>query len=95
MKSIHRRVGKLEERFEVSKEKQVVFVTRYSGKKLALDKERCIQSFDECGFILASGFTLVHLGRIPSVHLSTGTIGKQIWAQLLGTRRLRARDEAK
>jgi len=65
MKTIARRLGKLEERFGVSKKDRFLLIVTVSGQHLALDSDRCIEILNESGFIPPSGVTLAHLCDIP------------------------------
>ena len=65
MKSVNRRIGKLEESFGVSKKGRLLVIVSLSSLRLALDEDRCIQILDECGFLQRSGIAMAFLSRIP------------------------------
>ena len=65
MKGFGRRIGKLEQRFCISKEDPFLLTITVAGQHLALDSDRCIEILNECGFISPSGITVVHLRDIP------------------------------
>jgi hypothetical protein len=63
MKSLDRRIDKLEERFGVSKKHRLLVIISVSGQ--ALDSKRCIQILDESGFVRSSGLTVVRFLDLP------------------------------
>ena len=66
MKTIDRRIGKLEHQFGTAAGKpQLLLVVCRAGWGLALDQGRCIQILRECGFLPTGPVGLVNLGQIP------------------------------
>lgn len=67
MKSIDARLGKLEQRFGIAKNKPryVLILDGVAGKR-ALSDDKCVQILDEAGFLHAGGFGVVDLTQIPS-----------------------------
>ena len=67
MKTVTRRIGKLEDTFRPGNGKpQLLLVVTAAGKELALDQDRCIQILRECGFLPTGPVGLVNLGEIPN-----------------------------
>jgi hypothetical protein len=66
MKTIDRRIRKLEDRFGTAAGKpQLMLVVSRAGWGLALDQDRCIQILRECEFLPTGPVGLVNLGQIP------------------------------
>ena len=67
MRTVTRRIAKLEDHFGTATGKPLVLlVVCKAGWGLALDRERCIEILRECGFLPTSGAVgLVNLGQIP------------------------------
>jgi hypothetical protein len=66
MRTVARRIAKLEDRFWPGKGKpQLLLVVTAAGRVLALDQERCIQILRECGSLPTGPVGLVNLGEIP------------------------------
>ena len=67
MRTVTRRIGKLEDTFRPGNGKpQLLLVVTAAGKELALDQDRCIQILRECGFLPTGPVGLVNLGEIPN-----------------------------
>ena len=67
MKTIDRRIRKLEDRFWIGDKRQcILLVVCNAGWGLALDQDRCIQILGECGFLPTGPVGLVNLAQIPS-----------------------------
>jgi hypothetical protein len=67
MRTVARRIAKLEDRFLPGNGKpQLLLVVTAAGKALALDQDRCIQILRECGFLPTGPVGLVNLGEIPN-----------------------------
>jgi hypothetical protein len=67
MKTIDRRIRKLEDRFGLAAGKPpLLIVVTLAAKKLALDQDRCVQILGECGFLPKGPVGVVHLGKIPN-----------------------------
>jgi hypothetical protein len=65
MKTVTRRIGKLEDAFGPSNgEPLLLLVVTAAAKRLALDQDRCIQILRECGFLPTGPIGLVNLGHI-------------------------------
>ncbi len=60
VKTINRRVRKLENRF-CNEKPQFLWVVYLTGWGLALDQDRCIEILGECGFLPTGRFGLVNL----------------------------------
>jgi hypothetical protein len=66
MRTVVRRIAKLEDRFWPGRGKPpLLLVVTAAGKVLALDPDRCIQILRECGFLPTGPVGLVNLGEIP------------------------------
>ena len=66
MKTIDRRIRKLEDRFGLADGKPpLLIVVSLAAKKLALDEDRCVQILRECGHLPTGAVGLVNLGKIP------------------------------
>jgi hypothetical protein len=66
MKTINRRIGKLQNQFGITKnyQRMVLLVTDEGGRR-GLEDENCIRILDEGGFLAQGGFVLVDLMIIP------------------------------
>jgi len=66
MRTLDRRIRKLEDRFGTSDRKLPrILVFLYYAGWLALDEDRCIQILDECGFLPKGIIDIVDFGKIP------------------------------
>jgi hypothetical protein len=66
MRTVTRRIGKLEDSFRPGNGKPLLLlVVTAAGKRLALDQDRCIQILRECGFLPTGPVGLVNLSGIP------------------------------
>ena len=67
MRTVTRRIGKLEDRFRSGNGKPLLLlVVTSAGKRLALDQDRCTQILGECGFLPTGGpVGVVNLAAIP------------------------------
>lgn len=66
MKTISKRLCKLESRFGLGPEtEQLLLVVTAAGRALALGHDRCIQILRECEFLPTGPVGLVDLGQIP------------------------------
>src|SRR6266581_8154320 len=66
MRTVTRRIGKLEDRFWLGNGKlPLLLVFCRAGWGLALDKDRCIHILSECGFLPTGQVGLVNLCQIP------------------------------
>jgi hypothetical protein len=66
MRTVARRIAKLEDRFWPGKGKpQLLMVVTAAGKALALDQDRCIQILRESGFLPTGPVGVVNFGEIP------------------------------
>ena len=67
MRTVTRRIAKLEDRFwiENGKRQCTLLVLCQAGWGLALDRDRCIQILRECGFLPTGPVGLVNLCEIP------------------------------
>jgi hypothetical protein len=66
MRTVVRRIAKLEDRFWPGNGKPpLLLVVTAAGRELALDQDRCIQILRECGFLPTGPVGLVNLGEIP------------------------------
>lgn len=64
MKTINRRVRKLESRFG-NERPQRLWVACTVGEELALDHDACIGILGECGYLPTGRFGVVNLCRVP------------------------------
>ena len=66
MKAIHSRIRRLQQRLcpEVGQE-QRLWVTKLVGSEFALDRDRCIEILDECGFLPRTRFGVLSFCGIP------------------------------
>jgi hypothetical protein len=67
MNTMNRRVRKLEDRLWIGdgKRQRLLVIVCQAGLALALDKDRCIQILDACGFLPTGPMGIVDLGQIP------------------------------
>jgi hypothetical protein len=66
MKAVVRRIDRLEERFEPEPEEEpLLAVVTHLDRKLALDKDACLQILRECGFLRGGPMGVVKLSDIP------------------------------
>jgi len=65
MKTIDRRIRKIESRFWPDNKPQLLWVLCHAGWGLALDQERCIEILRECGFLPTGRFGVVNLTQVP------------------------------
>ncbi len=66
MKTVTRRIAKLEDQFGTAQgEPPVLLVMSAVARELALDDDRCIQILRESGFLPTGPFGLVNLWQIP------------------------------
>jgi hypothetical protein len=66
MKSVIRRIARLEDRFAPNLEEEpFLVIVRRMDRKLALDKDACLQILRECGFLRGGSIRVVKLGNIP------------------------------
>jgi len=66
MKTIDRRIRKIEERFWPANDKPtLLLVVTSAARVLALDEDRCIEILRECGYLPTGPIGLVNLGQIP------------------------------
>jgi hypothetical protein len=64
MRTVDRRLSKLEHQFGLSKkERLIITVTGYGT--LAIDEDACVKILDEAGFLPTSGIAMVNLLDIP------------------------------
>ena len=67
MKTVTRRIAKLEDQFGTAQRKPpVLLVMSAAANELALDQDRCIEILRECGHLpTGPGFGIVNLWEIP------------------------------
>jgi hypothetical protein len=66
MKTVTRRIGKLEDTFRPGNgEPLLLLVVTAAEKRLALDHSRCVQILRECGFLPTGPVGVVNLAAIP------------------------------
>jgi hypothetical protein len=66
MKTVTRRIGKLEDTFRLgNREPLLLLVVTAAEKRLALDQDRCVQILRECGSLPTGPIGLVNLAEIP------------------------------
>ena len=66
MKSVDRRLDRLEDRLAPRGKNQMLLVVTDAAQKLALDSSRCVQILREAGHLDTRGFSrCVDLGNIP------------------------------
>ena len=66
MKTIDRRIRKLEDRFGLGNGKPpLLLVLTAAGRGLALDEDTCVRILRECGFLPTGPVGVVNLGVIP------------------------------
>jgi hypothetical protein len=66
MKTVTRRIGKLEDTFRPGHGKpQLLLVVTAAEIGLALDQDRCVQILRECGFLPTGPVGIVNLAAIP------------------------------
>jgi hypothetical protein len=66
MKSVVRRIGRLEEQFAPEPEEDpFVVIVRRVDRELALEKDACIQILRECGFLRGGSMRVVKFSDIP------------------------------
>jgi hypothetical protein len=66
MKSVERRLDRLEHRFAPQSRKQFLIILTDARQSLALDTSRCVQILREAGHLDTRGFACcVDLGNIP------------------------------
>ena len=66
MKTVTRRIGKLEDTFRPGNgEPLLLLVVTAAEKALALDQDRCVQILRECGFLPTGPVGIVNLAAIP------------------------------
>lgn len=66
MKTIARRLGRLEDRFGTANGKaQLIFIVHSAGWGLALDRDTCMQTIRETGFLPTGPTGLVNLCELP------------------------------
>ena len=67
MKTVTRRIARLEDRFGTAQRKPpVLLVMSAAASELALDQDRCIEILRECGHLPTSpGFGIVNFCEIP------------------------------
>jgi hypothetical protein len=67
MRTVTRRIGKLEDRFWLGNRKPpLLLVLTAAGRELALDQDRCVQILGECGFLPTGPVGIVNLSAIPN-----------------------------
>jgi hypothetical protein len=68
MKTVTRRIGKLEYAFRPSNGEPLLLLVVTAAEKglLALDQDRCVQILRECGFLPTGPIALVNLAEIPA-----------------------------
>jgi len=67
MKTVTRRIGKLEDTFRPGNgEPLLLLVVTAAEKRLALDHSRCVQILRECGFLPTGPVGVVNLAAIPN-----------------------------
>ena len=67
MRTIDRRLGRLEHRFGIADNtERFVVILDGAGSTRALSDDRCIQILDEAGLLHAGGFGVVDLTQIPN-----------------------------
>ena len=70
MRTVTRRIGKLEDRFRPGNgEPQLLLVVTAAASELALDQDTCIQILRECRYLPTGPVGLVNLCEIPD-HLN-------------------------
>ena len=66
MRTVNRRIGKLEDTFRPANGKPLLLlVVTAAEKRLALDQDRCVQILRECGFLPTGPIGIVNLAAIP------------------------------
>ena len=67
MRTVTRRIGRLEDRFSPGSGKRqcILLVVCKAGWGLALDRDACIQILRECGFLPTGPVGLVNLCQVP------------------------------
>jgi len=65
MKTIHRRIRKIEGRLWPDRKPQRLWILCNAGRNLALDHDRCVQILGECGFLPTERFGVVNLLQVP------------------------------
>ena len=65
MRTIARRLQRLESQFGLGPTEQLLLVVTAAGRRLALDQDRCIQILRERGFLPTGPVGVVNLGQIP------------------------------
>jgi hypothetical protein len=67
MKTITRRIGKLEDTFRLGNgEPLLLLVVTAAEKRLALDQDRCVHILRECGFLPSGPVGVVNLLEVPN-----------------------------
>jgi hypothetical protein len=68
MRTVLRRIAKLEDQLAPAEGKGILAVVSHAGWGLALDEDRCMQILRECGHLpTGKGFSVVFLCDIPDV----------------------------
>ena len=65
MKTIYRRLERLEEPVRLAAQKCRVWAVRDVYRKLALDTNRCLEILDECGYFPKTRFAVAHFNKVP------------------------------
>jgi hypothetical protein len=66
VRTISRRLQKLERGFGLGPTEQLLLVVTAADRGLALDQDRCVQILRECGFLPTGPVGVVNLGDIPN-----------------------------
>ena len=66
MTNLRRRIKQLEQRTAADNKEAVLVVVRNSAVELALDRDRCVEILEECGFVRSgSGVSILNFSRVP------------------------------
>jgi hypothetical protein len=65
VKTIYRRLQRLEEPLRLAQQECRVYGVRYHNQELALDRDSCIQILRECGYVPTSRYAVAHFTKIP------------------------------
>ena len=65
MKTIYRRLQRLEEPLRLAQQECRVYTVRFPNQELALDTDTCLQILRECGYVPKSRFAVADFAEIP------------------------------
>jgi hypothetical protein len=65
VKTIYRRLQRLEEPLRLAQQECRVYVLGFPNQELALDTDSCLQILRECGYVPKSRFAVAHFTDIP------------------------------